>query len=105
MRRAEIYKKKKIEIVVEALFSSRVLTALEEAGAKGHSLVPNLRGRGAHGLRRGAGLSAAFDNVMIICLVDESLATKIMAAARDAIGDGVGIIYASDVEVRRDEHF
>lgn len=101
----QMYKKKKIEVVVEAIYAPRVAEAAKNAGAKGYTALPNLQGSGTHGDRRGSGLSGAFENVMVICIVDASIAGDVMAAIKEAIGDAIGVLYASDVEVLRDEHF
>eukprot|EP00439_Symbiodinium_sp_Y106_P088455 s1_g991.t1 len=101
----QMFKKKKIEVVVEAIYAPRVVEAAKNAGAKGYTALPNLQGSGTHGDRRGSGLSGAFENVMVICIVDASIAGAVMAAIKEAIGDAIGVLYASDVEVLRDEHF
>lgn len=101
----QTFTKKKIEIVVEATYVSRVLEAAAAAGAKGHTIIPKIKGSGAHGERKGSGLSGAFENVMIVCVVDKTIAPKVMEAIQNAIGDAIGILYASDVDVLRDEHF
>lgn len=101
----QMFTKKKIEVVVEAIYAPRVAEAAKNAGAKGYTVLPNLQGSGTHGDRRGSGLSGAFENVMVICVVDASIAGAVMTAIKDAIGDAIGVLYASDVEVLRDEHF
>jgi len=101
----QMFTKKKIEVVVEAIYAPRVVEAAKNAGAKGYTVLPNLQGSGAHGDRRGSGLSGAFENVMVICVVDASIAGAVMTAVNEAIGDAIGVLYASDVEVLRDEHF
>jgi len=101
----QLFTKKKIEVVVEAIYAPRVAEAAKKAGAKGYTVLPNLQGSGIHGDRRGSGLSGAFENVMVICVVDTAIAPAVMKAIQDAIGDAIGVLYASDVDVLRDEHF
>jgi|TARA_R110002095_G_scaffold99847_9_gene87787 nitrogen regulatory protein PII len=101
----QMFTKKKIEVVVEAVYVPRVVEAAKNAGAKGYTVLPNLQGSGIHGDRRGSGLSGAFENVMVICIVDAAIVGTVMTAIKEAIGDAIGVLYTSDVEVLRDEHF
>ena len=53
----EFHKRKKIEIVVEAVKARDVLAWLARRGVKGYSLIPNVSGFGRQGART-AGLFA-----------------------------------------------
>lgn len=101
----DTFPKKKVEVIVEAAFADAVLDAMEREGAKGYTVIPHLRGKGHHGVRRYAGVSGVYENIMIVTICGPDRALRILKAAKEAIGDAVGIVYMSDVEVFRDEHF
>ena len=49
----QLYRKKKIEIVVEAARARAVIEMIEDAGAKGYTVVPQVSGKGNRGIRDG----------------------------------------------------
>ncbi|MEQ9520340.1 MAG: transcriptional regulator [Parvibaculum sp.] len=100
-----MFQKKKIEVVVEAVYLNRVIDAAVKAGAKGYSVIPHLTGNGQHGVRQGRGLSGAFENAMFISIVDKAIADDVVKNIHAAIGEAIGILYMSDVDVIRSEHF
>ncbi len=100
-----MFQKKKIEVVVEATYLPRVIEAATKAGAKGYSVIPHLTGNGQHGARQGRGLSGAFENAMFISIVDKAIADEVVSNIQNAIGDAIGILYTSDVDVIRQDHF
>lgn len=100
-----MHRKKKIEVVVEAVYLNRVIEAAVKAGAKGYSVIPHLTGHGQHGVRQGRGLSGAFENAMFISIVDPAIVDNVVKEIQLAIGDAIGILYTSDVDVIRSEHF
>ncbi|MBC7136441.1 DUF190 domain-containing protein [Oceanibaculum nanhaiense] len=99
------HRKKKVEIVVEVARAPRILRMLTEKGATGYTVVPNLGGKGRRGMRGGADVVQVFDNVMIIAVTTEEIARAILTESQSLLKDYVGIVYMSDVEVVRDEHF
>lgn len=101
----QLYKKKKIEIIVEAARSRAVIEMVEKAGARGYTVVPQVSGKGNRGVRDDAHLSDVFRNVMIIVIAAEDISNRIIDQSQALLEHYAGIVVVSDVEVVRDEHF
>lgn len=99
------WRKKKIEIVVEAACARAIIAMVEKAGAKGYTVVPNVSGKGNRGVRDEAELSDVFRNVLIIVVAAEDIAARIVEASHSVLENYAGIVVVSDVDVLRDEHF
>lgn len=100
-----LHRKKKVEIIVEAARAPAILKMIEAAGAKGHTVLSEVSGKGNRGVRDDAHLSDVFRNVMIIVIASEAVARRIVAESQPLLEDYAGIVVVSDVEVVRDEHF
>ena len=101
----QLWRKKKIEIVVEAARVRAIIEMIEKAGAKGYTVVSNVSGNGNRGIRDEADLSDVFRNVLIIVVAAEDIAARIVEASQSALENYAGIVVISDVEVVRNEHF
>ena len=103
---SELFKKKKLEILVEGAMAPKVLALAEGKGAPGYSVFPALYGKG-----RGGGtwqrddLTPALGRVRIMIIAEETLALEIAEAAHELLGPYHAIILIGDVEVFRDDHF
>jgi len=100
-----LFRKKKIEIVVEQIFADALIEVIEAAGAKGYTVLRRVSGKGNRGIRNGSQVSEVFSNVMIMVVVEEDIARRVIADSHEFLEDVAGIILVSDVEVLRDEHF
>lgn len=101
----QLHRKKKIEIVVEAARARAITEMIEDAGAKGYTVVPDVSGKGNRGLRDEAHLSDVFRNKLIIVIAAEEIAERIVEQSQALLENYAGIVMVSDVEVVRDEHF
>lgn len=101
----QLYRKKRIEIVVEAARARVIIEMIEAAGAKGYTVVPNVSGKGNRGVRDEAHLSDVFRNVMIIVIAAKEIVSAIVEQSQELLKNYAGIVVVSDVEVIRDEHF
>ena len=101
----QTHPKKKVEVIVEIAFAKRLQDTIEALGAKGYTVIPNLRGKGKWGERAKTGVFGVFETVMIVVVTGEETAHKILEAVRELTKQGIGIAYMSDVEVMREEHF
>jgi nitrogen regulatory protein PII len=101
----QLHKKKRVEIVVESARAPRILEMIEEAGAAGYTVVPKVSGKGNRGVRDEAHVSDVFRNVMIIVIARPEVASLIVERSQPLLEHYAGIVYVSDVEVVRDEHF
>lgn len=101
----QLYRKKRIDIVVEAARARAIIEMIEVVGAKGYTIVPNVSGRGNRGIRDEAHLSDVFRNVLIIVIAAEEIANQIVEQSQPLLEDYAGIVVVCDVQVIRDEHF
>lgn len=101
----QLYRKKKIEIVVEAARARAVIEMIEDAGAKGYTVVPDVSGKGNRGVRDEAHLSDVFRNMLIIVIAAEEIASRIVEQSQALLENYAGIVVVSDVEIVRNEHF
>lgn len=101
----QLYKKKRLEIIVEAARSRAVIEMIENAGARGYTVVPQVSGKGNRGVRDDAHISDVFRNILIIVIAAEDIAGRIIDQSQTLLENYAGIVVVSDVEVVRDEHF
>ena len=102
-----IHKAKKAVIITEKLILDDVIKIIEEAGARGYTVVA-AAGKGDRGVRSGvdSGLDV-FTNVKIeVVARREEVARKIADKVSERFFDHyAGIIYLEDVEILRPEKF
>ena len=98
-------RKKKVEIVVEVTRARQLLQAIEETGATGYTVIPNVSGMGHQGKRGDDDVLGVFYNVLIIVITTEEVAMKVLDRCQTLLENYTGIVYVSDVEVIRDAHF
>lgn len=101
----QLYRKKRIEIVVEAACAPAILEMIDGAGAKGYTVVSNVSGKGNRGVRDEAHLTDVFRNMMIVVIAAEDVASRIVDRSQAILENYAGIVVISDVEVLRNEHF
>ncbi len=101
----QMYRKKKIEMVVDAACLPQLLKMCERVGAKGYTVIPNVSGKGNRGIRDSSDIFDIFRNVLIIVIAAEEIATRIVEESQPLLQHYAGIIYTSDIEVVRNEHF
>ncbi len=97
--------RKKIEIVVERPFARRVVEWLAAQGVKGHSLIPNVSGSGRLGVRGPGDVAGVFENVLIIAVASADVAYAVLEASTGQLKDTAAVVFLSDVEVARGDHF
>lgn len=101
----QLWPKKKVEIVVEAARARAIIDMVERAGTKGYTVVPDVSGKGARGIRDDAHLSDVFRNMLIVVIASDEVAARIVEAAQPLLENYAGIVLVSDVRVVRNEHF
>ncbi|MDX2103462.1 MAG: hypothetical protein EAZ99_13345 [Alphaproteobacteria bacterium] len=99
------HRRRKVEIIVEQTLVPAVLRMIDGCGAKGYTVLPTSSGRGHTGARGSAHVTGVFDNVMVIAVCEASVADRILAKAPTVVGPGVGVVWVSDVDVLRADHF
>jgi len=101
----QLYRKKRIEIVVESSLTPGMIEMINAAGATGYTVVPEVSGKGNRGIRNDAHLSDVFGNDLIIVIAAEEIASRIVEQSQTLLENYAGIVVVSDVEVVRDHHF
>ncbi len=101
----KLYRKKKVEIVVEAARAHHMIELIDGLGAQGYTVAGGVSGRGHQGLRDQGDIFDVFSNVLIIVIASEPVAMRIVEASEKALEHYAGVVYLSDVEVVRDAHF
>lgn len=101
----ELHAIKKLEIIVEAPLVERVLRILRRDGASGYTVLRCLAGSGHHGAWQQGDLSEALDKRLIVLIADAPTAQTIVDDLHDLVVRYSAILYLSDVQVLRPEHF
>jgi len=98
--------RKRLELIIEKPAMRRARRVMEEAGVKGYTILPTMGGYG-NGMRwqRGTDLSASRDMVMLISIMDEESAEKVIEKLENLVGSHIGVLSVSDVSVLRPEKF
>ena len=100
------YPKKRIEIIIEAPLSRRVIEQLDQTGVTGYSVFPLLCGKGLSGFWSADGqISNASEMVAIVCITDASISDKVLDKVFSIVSRQLGIVSMSDVVVIRPQHF
>jgi len=100
-----MHRRKRIEIVVEAVRAEAVTDLLDRLGATGWTVLPVLAGRGRQGIRRAGDPGGVDDNVLVLCIASAEVAARIVAAQAELLGARPAIVTLTDCEVLRPDHF
>lgn len=87
---------KRIEIVIERLFTRRLVELLGQVGAPGYTLIPQASGQGDRGLRRADDPNDTQTNCVCIVACDEALASEIVEGVRPLLSEAGGVCLVSD---------
>lgn len=102
----QTFKKKRIDIVIEAPILRRLLTLFDDIGVVGYTVVPVLAGGGKSGPWQSEGMvggAGQLRNVFVI--IDEARVDEILEPVFKLVSRHIGIVSLSDVEVVRGEQF
>lgn len=101
-----MHAKKRIEIIIEKPAYKRAGRVLQNAGATGYSVLPALAGYGESGeWSRDNDISGSRDMVAIVTITTQETANKALEQLSDLLGEHIGIVSISDVEVLRNDRF
>ncbi|MCX2979686.1 transcriptional regulator [Halieaceae bacterium IMCC14734] len=89
----------RIEIVVEQSVSGQVIDLLHKVGAPGYTLIPDIRGEGDRGTRRGDELAGDSSNCLfIIACDDDTIIESLKAGLRPLLSRSGGVCLLSAAE-------
>ncbi len=100
-----MHARKRIEIVVEAVRAEAVTDLLDRLGATGWTILPVVAGRGRQGIRRGGDVGGVDDNVVVLCITSETVATRVVESQAELLGARPAIVSITDCLVLRADHF
>ena len=102
----EMHQRKRLEITVEKRRLQTVIDLLDKDGeVTGYTVLPSLGGRGHTGARAPQPYSDVLDTVIVIAIVKEAVASRLVEKLAPLIDQIVGIVALSDVQVMRGGHF
>jgi PII-like signaling protein len=99
------YPKTRIELVIEEAALPRIIDAIDGAGAHGYTVLPGVSGRGNRGRRSGDPFSGVSGNVLVWVIAGHEVALRIVESCQHILENYAGVIFLSEVQVLRDEHF
>ena len=97
--------RKKLEIIVEAPTLRRIETFLEEAGVRGWTVLPSLKGHGSGGEWTSGDFTPGQEKRLIIAVLASEMADAVLERLEPFFEDYPGIVVVTDVQVLRAERF
>ncbi len=88
---------KKVEVVIDSIYLSRVLEMLEKAGVSGYTVIRDALGKGERGIMTGDELTDVFKNSYVFTVCPEETAYKIAEEVRPLLKKVGGVCLISDV--------
>ena len=96
----------RIELIIERMAYKRACRILEASGMTGYTVVPAMAGYGnGNRWQRDTDISASRDMVIIISIGDEDRVRATMQELSRLLGEHIGVVTVSEVEVLRPERF
>lgn len=89
---------KRVEIVVGALESPKVIRILDDNKIDGYTMIKNVLGRGDKGIQDGEGLHKAFQNALIIVACSEEELERITEPLRSVLTKSGGVCLVSEAK-------
>ncbi len=96
---------KRIEIIIEAPALPRLARALDEAGAKGYTVLPVFGGAGRSGAWTREGEIGGQGMVAVVCISQEERVPALVEAVYRVVERQIGVMTVSDCAVLRQERF
>ena len=100
-----MHRRKKLEIVVESALTERVVDLIDRHKAPGYTVTEALSGRGQRGRWQRDQISNAFHRNVVTVVATDVICQAIIADLREVIDDYTAVLFLSDVDVLRADHF
>jgi len=101
----ELFRKKRLEIIVEGALVETVLGMLDREGATGYTISSASAGRGDAGRWQRDDITPALGRATILVVAKEDVARRLAEAVYDLLADHAAMILLSDVEMFRDADY
>ncbi|MEO1568830.1 MAG: DUF190 domain-containing protein [Pseudomonadota bacterium] len=101
-----MFTRKRIELIIERMAYKRAGRILEEAGMTGYTVLPALAGFGnGNKWSRDTDISTSTDMVVMISIGDEARVAASLEKIAGLLGNHIGVVSVSTVEVLRPDRF
>jgi nitrogen regulatory protein PII len=97
---------KKIEIIVKGEKKAFVSDLLDRSGATGYTLIKDISGKGEHGFHEGRLLFNDTESlVMFVAVASDETIRSVASGLKPLFEKNSGVMFISDAQVVRLEHF
>ena len=97
---------KKVEIIVRGQYQKEVEALLDRVHVSGYTIIPNISGKGHHGLHEGHLMfNDMHSMVMIITVLPKEKVDSVLAGVTPMFEHHSGVVFVSDVTVVRRDYF
>lgn len=97
---------RKLEIIVRGQFQKEVERVLDRVRVSGYTIIPNISGKGHHGLHEGHLMfNDIHSMVMIITVVPKEKVEAVLAGVVPLLEHHSGVVFVSEVTVVRRDYF
>ncbi len=97
---------KKVEVIVRGQFLKDVEALLDRVKVSGYTIIPDISGKGHHGMHEGHLLfNEMHSMVMVITVLPKEKVETVLAGVKPMLENHSGVVFISDVEVIRREYF
>lgn len=97
---------KKVEIIVRGQYQKEVEALLDRVHVSGYTIIPNISGKGHHGLHEGHLMfNDLHSMVMIITILPKEKVETVLAGVAPMFEHHSGVVFVSDVTVVRRDYF
>ena len=97
---------RKVEIIVRGQYQKEVEALLDRVQVSGYTIIPNISGKGHHGLHEGHLMfNDMHSMVMIITVLPKEKVDTVLAGVVPLFEQHSGVVFVSDVTVVRRDYF
>lgn len=101
----ETFRRKRLEIIVEAPMLEALERILGEIGVSGYTVLAGREGSGSGGRWIEEGFTSALEKRVVIAVTTAETADKVFTRLKTFFQRYSGVVFASDVDVMRGEKF
>ncbi len=87
---------KRIEIITDFTYQSRLIKLIDETGVSGYTIFKDIAGKGLNGDKDGHGIGGGYKNCFFLVYCSSEEAEKVVEAIRPVISTFGGVCVVSD---------
>ncbi len=87
---------KKVEIIIESVYTNKLITLLKQKGISGYTLFKDIEGAGGHGLKTADEVTDVFSNNYLFTVCEEAVFLEMKEEIRSFIKKYGGKCIVSD---------